>query len=360
MIKPFFTTLAIVTTLSVWAQKPNYVPFHYQGKTGITHVDGTEFLSPGSFGNYHLVVGDFKSYIVQDNVFTRNDFFFNASRGEGEVLSGEFDLQAGRLAVGNDTYYHFWMDGISVMYSPAHGVTPLQRAYSRIEPNHQAWANERRQGRQLIWALKSEGGYDILDAEQGFSVIEGLPDFYSYDLLFQSSETEPMKLVGFALGDFETIERNVGQMYGIPESEGKVDVYDIQFKKLGSSAYRAKDISALFDQAVQLRGGMMPPPQMKNQVISPDGNIVILNDEFRLIPDENNSARLILVNSKKNNEPVLGNGDFDYRYFSTSDHLKALLQIRHRESRSIFYFDFDGTFFPRGVPMIPKHRMDWE
>src|SRR5690606_21143626 len=248
----------------------------------------------------------------------------------------------------------------SVMYSPAHGVTPLQHAYSQIEPNHQAWANERRQGRQLIWALKSEGVYDVLDAEQGFSVIEGLPDFYNYDLIFQSSETEPMNLVGFALGDLETIERNVGQMYGIPESDGEVDVYDIQFKKLGFSAYRAKDISALFDQEIQLRGEMMPPPQMKNQVISPDGEIVILNDEFSLIPDENNSTRLILVNSKKNNEPVLGKGDFDYRYFSISDNLKALLQIRHRESRSIFYFDFDGTFFPRGVPMIPRHRMDWE
>ena len=323
-------------------------------------MDGTEYLRPGSFGDSYFVVDDFKSYIVQDNVFTRGHFFFSANSGEGEGVSGLFDWQAGRLAVGNAGYYHFWVDGISTMYSPEHGVTSLQQAYSQIEPNYQAWANERRQGRQLIWALKREGTYDILDAERGFSVIEGLPDFYSYDLLFQSSETEPMKLVGFALGDFETIERNVGQMYGIPESDGKVDVYDIQFKKLGSSAYRAKDISALFDQAIQLRGGMRPPPQGRNQVISPDGNIVILNDEFRLIPDENNSNRLILVNSKKNNEPVLGNGDFDYRYFSISDNLKALLQIQHGESRTIFYFDFDGTFFPRGVPMIPKHRMDWE
>src|SRR5690606_23639963 len=120
MLKPLFTTLAMVISLSAWAQKPNYVPFHYQGKTGITHVDGTEFLSPGSFGDSYFVVDDFSSYIVHDNVFTGQDFFFNASSGEGEGISGRFDWQAGRLAVGNEGYYHFWVDGTSVIYSPEH------------------------------------------------------------------------------------------------------------------------------------------------------------------------------------------------------------------------------------------------
>jgi len=166
-------------------------------------------------------------------------------------------------------------------------------------------------------------------------------------------------LKGFVLGSWEAIDREFGQMYGIPPSDSAVTVYDIDFKKMGMSAYREKDISALFKEEVQLRGSMVPPPQIIHQAIYSPGRTVVLNDEFSLVPDTADSERLVLVNSKKNNEPVLGDGDFDYRYFSTMGNTKALLQIRHGESGCIFFFDFDGTFFPRGIPMIPKNMMAW-
>lgn len=115
-----------------------------------------------------------------------------------------------------------------------------------------------------------------------------------------------------------------------------------------------RTFQVLMGKKVQLRGGMKPPPQLKHQVIISNGYTIVLNAAFSLIPDPKDSARLIVVSSKEKNKPVLDVGNFDYRYFSTSSNLK----IRHAESGSIFYFDFDGIFFPKGG-MIPSHCVDW-
>ena len=344
----------------VTAQKPRYVPFQYQGAISIMDVDGKTFIGPGTFNDYH-VVGNFNAYILNDQLLTNKDFFFNAVSGKGEdKVEGHLDRKCGALAVGNLSFYHFWVEGTSAMICYGTDALYLPQRYLKIEPNRQAWDNENLPNKHFVWALKEDYTYDVLLPEQQFKAVENLPDFTSYDLVFGTSETGAMQLKGFVLGSWEAIDRNFGQMYGIPQSDSVVTVYDVDFKKLGTAAYREKDISALFKEEVQLRGSLVPPPQIIHQAINSEGTTVVLNDEYRLIPNTTDSKRLVLVNSKKNNEPVLGAGDFDYRYFSTQEDAKALLQIRHGKSGSIFFFDFNGTFFPKGVPMIPKDKMQWK
>ena len=356
-------TLTLVTLFVahfVSAQKPRYVPFQYQGAISIMDVDGKTFIGPGTFNDYH-VVGDFKAYIVWDQRLTDQDFFFNSVSGQGEDdIAGRLDRACGALAVGDRTFYHFWAEGTSAMVAYGTDALYLPKRYLKIEPNRQAWDNENLPDKHFVWALKDDYTYDVLLAEQQFKAVENLPDFTSYDLVFGTSEIGAMKLKGFVLGSWEAIDRKFGQMYGIPQSDSVVKVYDVDFKKLGTAAYREKDISALFKEEVQLRGSLVPPPQIIHQAINSEATTVVLNDEYRLIPNTADSKRLVLVNSKKNNEPVLGAGDFDYRYFSTKEDAKALLQIRHGKSGSIFFFDFNGTFFPKGVPMIPKDKMQWK
>lgn len=340
-------------------QKPRYVPFQYQGEIGITDVDRNVHNRPGTFGDYH-VVGDFESYILRDQSFTQMDFFFNAISGEGEgQIYGTLDRACGPLTIGSHSYFHFWVDGASVMVSYGNEPIYLQQDYIQIEPNRQAWGNEYLSDKQVVWALKADYTYDVLQPEQRFSPVENLPDFTSYDLVFGTPEAGVMQLKGFVLGSWEAIDRQIGQLYGIPPSDSVVTVYDINFKKIGTSAYREKDISALMDEEVHLRGSMMPPPQTKHQAIYSSGKTHVLNDEFSLVPDTADGNRLVLVHLQKDNEPVLGEGDFDYRYFSTKNNSKALLQVRHGESGTVFFFDFDGTFFPKGIPMIPKDNMEW-
>ncbi|GAB3023838.1 hypothetical protein GCM10027051_30530 [Niabella terrae] len=358
-MKIILSILVLFVAYSVLAQKPRFVPFQYQNEIGIMDVEGNEFVGTGVFGDY-MVVGDFQAYIVRDQVLTNKDFFFNALSGTGMGdIDGTLDRACGALAVGDLTYYHFWMDGTSVMASYGKESIFLPKRYLKIEPNIQAWDNENLSEKHFVWALNEDDSYDLLLPEQGFKVVRNLPDFTSYDIVFSSSKAGAMKLRGFVLGSRQTIKRDFGQMYEIPPSDGSVTVFDTEFKKLGTSAYRKNDISALFKEEVQLRGSILPPPQLANRVIYATGKTVILNDEFSLVPDTADKDRLVLVRSKKNNESVLGPGDFDYRYFSTRGNPKALLQIRHLESGSIFFFDFDGTFFPRGVPMIPKSKMAW-
>jgi len=361
IIKILCTVVIILTGLTAGAQRPNYVPFQYQGKTGIMQSDGKEFLSPGSFGDSYLVVDDFKSYIVTDNLITGRDFVFNAISGKGEKQAeGQFDARAERLSVSGINYYHFSNEGVSILYSATAAIIELTCSYLHIEPNNQVWANERNAVGHLLWALKADGRYDILDAKNNFSAVKGLPDMYSYDLIFESSEKHPAEVIGFVFGDQQAIRRDVGQNYDIPQSDGLVEVYDINFKRLGTSAYRSDNLAKLFGKPVLLRGGMKAPPQLRHEVIVPNGTVVVLNDEFSLIPNERDKRRMVLVNSRESNKSILGPGDFDYRYFSTADNLRAMLQIRHGKSGSIFYFDFDGNFFPKGLPMIPKQRMDWK
>lgn len=358
-MKIILTVVTLFVAHFVLAQKPRYVPFQYQGETSIMDVDGNMVVGPRTFNDNHIV-GDFKAYIVRDQRLTDQDFFFNAVSGKGlDKVAGTMDRACGALAVGDRTFYHFWVDGESVMVSYESDPVFLPKRYLKIEPNQRAWDNENLSKKHFVWALNEDYTYDVLLPEHRFKAVENLPDFTSYDLVFGSSATGGINLIGFLLGSWEAIDRKYGQMYGIPPSDSLVTVYNVDFEKLGTSAYRDKDISALFKKEVQLRGGMIPPPQIMHQLINPAGATVVLNDEFSLIPDTANNERLVLVNTQKNNELVLGVGNFDYRYFSTSGNTKALLQIRHSESGSIFFFDFDGTFFPKGIPMIPKDKMQW-
>ncbi|HMR81516.1 MAG TPA: hypothetical protein PKE30_00180 [Niabella sp.] len=212
----------------------------------------------------------------------------------------------------------------------------------------------------MVWALKEDGTYDILIYEKGFKVMEGIPPFTSYDLVFQISEDGPPAVAGFVTGSRTAIQREFGQLYGIPESEEKVAVYSSAFQLLDQAPYHSDSIGTLFKKKVQLRGGMIAPPAMINQPIYSHGDQpIVLNSDFSLVPGKENK-QLILVNTKEKNRPVLGNGIFDFRYISTSKNLKALLQVKHRSSGAVFYFDFDGTFFPKGVPLIPASLRAWE
>lgn len=356
-----FTPIVIILlfSLPVSAQRVKYAPFQFQQQIGIMDTSGNVILDVGSLKNSYLIVNDFKEYILTDNLLTSKDFFFDANKGKGD-FEGWIDNKAGALKIGNKYYYHFWDDEGSVLVSSGKDVIRLSKKYMGIEPNEQAWSNEALQSQPLLWALTTDGTYDILAADNGFQPVNNLPAFESFDLLFDTPKKEgAMKLVGFVLGSHDVIERDFGQLYDIPENaeSGKmVEVYDINFRKIGRSPYNSKEISTLVKKEIKLRGSFLPPPQMRHSIIYPNGKIVVLNNEFALIPNEKDS-QLVLVNTKKNNEPILWIDEFDYRYFSTSDNLKSLLQIRHRKSNSIFFFDFDGRFFPKGMPMIPKSKL---
>lgn len=348
--------IMMLICITATAQKPKYVTFTHEGKTGIMDTLGNVFVDTGTFGRSHLIVNDFKEYILTDNLIFNKEFFFDANTGEGG-FSGRIDGKTGALKTSDKIYYHFWEDGESFLVSSGKDAVALSKRYQRIEPNEAAWSNENLTNRHLLWALKDDWTYDVLVAENSFQPVENLPEFTSFDLLFESTKDDEMQLIGFVFGSRDAIDRRSGQMYDIPESDEEVNVYNIDFQKIGVSTYHNKDISLLFGKDIQRRGSLIPPPQIRYQPIYPEGKPVVLNDEFALIPHKIDSSQLVLVNTKKNNEIVLGIDKFDYRYFSTSDNPKALLQIRHRESNSIFFFDFDGRFFPRGMPMIPASKL---
>src|SRR5690606_32357202 len=135
------------------AQKPRYVPFQYQGEISIMDVAGNIFVGPGTFNDYQ-VVGDFKAYIVRDQRLTDQDFFFNAVSGKGEnKVEGHMDRACGALAVGDRTFYHFWVDGESVMVSYENDPVFLPKRYLKIEPNRRAWDNENLPNKHFVWAL---------------------------------------------------------------------------------------------------------------------------------------------------------------------------------------------------------------
>lgn len=341
-------------------QKPDYAPFIYKGKMGIMDRQGAVFMGPGTFDAHYIVVGNFEAYIVHTDLPFETELLFDAFTGT-TLFSGRMDQKCGALRVGDMMYYHFWEKGNSVLYTLHEKPIHLAQTYLRIDPNHQVWSNEFLSGQQVLWALKSDWTYDVLQVGKHFTPLEGLPQFSSYDVVFSASQTDAPKPIGYVLGDTATIDRSFGQeIYGISESDGKVDVFDLDFHKLGTSVYRANEIGKLFGKSIQLRGGMIPPPESRNQVIYATGTPIVLNDTFSLIPDPADNNSLILVNTQDKNTPVLGAEDFDYRYVSTEDDLTALLQIRHRNSGSIFYFDFNGKFFPRGIPMLPPDMIPWK
>ena len=344
-------------------QKRHYVPFWSDGQLDILDANSGEmFTGLGVFDSRCEVVGNFEAYILYGSALFDGDIFFDAESGR-PTFSGHLDPSAGALHIGADTYYHFTDAAGSTLVCLHQEPVHLPERYFRIDPNDQAWSNEQLAGQPLLWAMKSDATYDVMQPDNDFAPVVGLPEFSSYDVVFAASGDEPMTPVGFVLGDADVIDRgddDVPQLYGIPEADGPVAVYDLEFHQLGTSAYRATEIGRLFDSKVQLRGGMVPPPEMRNWVIQPQGTTVVLNDRFSLVSDPDDSDRLILVDTEKDNEQVLGNDDFDYRYISTPASLKALLQVRHRASGDMFYFDFDGLYFPQGVPMIPENRMVWK
>lgn len=347
----------------ITVQKRHYVPFWSDGQMDILDANSREmFTGLRVFDPRCEVVGNFEAYILYGSALFDGDIFFDAKSGR-PTFAGHLDQSAGALHTGADTYYHFTDAAGSTLVSLYHEPVHLPERYFRIDPNDGTWSNEQLMGQPLLWAMKPDGTYDVLQPDKAFAPVAGLPEFTSYDVVFAASGDGPMAPIGFVLGNVDVIDRgddDVPQLYGVPESGGQVAVYDLAFHRLGTSVYRATEIGQLFDRKVQLRGGMVPPPEMRNWVIQPGGTTVVLNDRFSLVPDPDDSGRLILVDTEKDNEPVLGNDDFDYRYISTPASLKALLQVRHRASGDMFYFDFDGTYFPQGVPMIPEKRMVWK
>lgn len=344
--------LACLFAAFVFGQKPDYVPFETIGHHGIMKTDGTLISEKSELSYAPYVVGNFKSYILRYNTDSL-DFFMDAITGQTGI-TGILDRKCGELRIANSIWYHFLIGGTSVLVSQEQEQISLPKTYLNIEPNEQAWSNEELPDKQYIWALKKDQSYEVLLYKNGIINMVNLPSFENYDLLFSSTKADPMQPVGFVLGNLDAIDREFGEMYGIAESDKKVDVYDLEFNKLGKSVYSNKALSAFFKKKIQRRGSMIPPPESKNQIINSTGKPIILNEEFSLVPDKMDPDELVLVNTKQNNKPVLGNDAFDYRYYSTPQNLKALLQIRQRETESIFFFDFDGKFFPRGKPMMPK------
>lgn len=356
-MKFIFSFFAYLFFLNMYAQdKPQYVPFKFNGKTGIMYVSGKEYKEPGylnEFENYYLA-GDFQSYIIHTE--EDSDIVMDATAGK-ELFTGNMDTDCGQLKVGNNTYYHFRLAERSALLASGKTVINLDKSYLKIEPNSSSWDNENLNDDQFIWALKEDGTYDILDGKKKFAAVKGLPNFESFDLIFRTNNGTPPTLAGFALGKKTAIIRSFGQQYGISQSDEAVEIYDIHLKKIGSVPYREDRIAKLFNTGIQLRGRMIAPPGVKNETIRSNNKIIVLNQEFSLIPE---ADKLVLVNTKKNSLPILGNDKFDYRYISTSKNSKALLQIRHSESGSFFYFDFDGIYFPKGIPMIPEKYQQWK
>lgn len=347
-----FFALLLVMEAGAQGQLTKYVPFRYEGENGLMESSGRIIRNPGQIGNYY-VVGDFRSYIIEDDYQIKGDYVMDAIRGHVDQY-GDLDAESGTLYLGQESFFHFRKDGHSYLYSASKGLTRLSHTYVAIAPNDQAWSNEDSGGKHFVWALKADGTYDILVAEAGFSVVDNLPDFASYDLIFQVGNDTPMTLTGFALGAQSAIKREFGQQYGIEESDDVVAVYDLDFKRVGMAPYRTEQISNLLQREVVLRGSMLPPPQMRNRIIRPAAKSIQLNDTFSLIPKE---GRMVLVNTKENNALVLGSAHYDFRYVSTTDNVEALLQVRHSESGTLFYFDFNGLFFPKGIPMIPREYL---
>ena len=353
-----FTIFFIFLRVSA-QERPRLIPFRSEGKLGLLNVSATELIPPDtlmeSTGHYD-VVGDFHSYVIAKN--SEEDEVIDAHSGK-EQFVGHLDRTCGRLRINKDSYYHFEIDGNSALLKPGNPPMLLAKHYKKIEPNHDAWDNESIDGKQYLWALKVDETYDVLAPDNNFTPVNSLPEFESFDLIYQINENAPMSLAGFVLGSNTAIQRSFGQKYGIPESTLTVEVYNTNFKKLGSSAYKREAVAKLVNKEIELRGSMMPPPNMVNQILIPQNKAIVLNNEFSLIPAKEDQTQLVLVNSQQGNTPVLGNDHFDYRYISTSKNLKALLQIRHPETETFFYFDFDGLYFPKGVPLIPKNYMKW-
>ncbi|WP_282637836.1 hypothetical protein [Sphingobacterium thalpophilum] len=356
----FIFTLLILSILQQLAAQdyPQVVPFKFNGELKFMDIRTTEEISPETWngeGGYY-VGGDFKSYIV-NNTESRASVI-DARTGK-EILSGRPDNACGELNINKHSYYHFESDDYSLLLADGITTIPLNRHYTKIEPNSNSWDNGSPEGQQYVWALKDDGTYDVLNANSNFTKLSPLPIFDSFDLIYEIHENEPMTLIGFALGNKAAIRRDFAQQYNIPESAEFVDIYDIDFNNIGKAAYQQEAIGELLQKNIQLRGSLMAPPSMRQQVIVPGNTIIILNDEFSLVPAADHTE-LILVNTKEGNSPVLGKAHFDYRYISTSQNLKALLQIRHAESGSFFYFDFNGLYFPRGIPLIPQQYRQWE
>ncbi|MEZ0453886.1 hypothetical protein ABTW24_20005 [Sphingobacterium thalpophilum] len=358
-MKFIVTFILLVILQQLAAQEyPRLVPFKSDGELKLMDISTAEVVSPETWNNTgaYYVGGDFKSYIVSN---TENKATVIDARTGKEILFGRLDNACGELNINNHRYYHFESEGSSILLADGTTTISLNRQYSKIEPNSNSWDNGSPEGQQYVWALKDDGTYDVLNANSNFTKLSPLPIFDSFDLIYEIHENEPMTLIGFALGNKAAIRRDFAQQYHIPESAEFVDIYDIDFNNIGKAAYQQEAIGELLQKNIQLRGSLIAPPSMRQQVIVPGNTMITLNDEFSLIPTADHTE-LILVNTKQGNTPVLGKTHFDYRYISTSQDLKALLQIRHAESGSLFYFDFNGLYFPRGTPLIPEQFRQWE
>jgi len=154
----FFFLLLLQGINGISQQRPNYVPFYFNGKAGFMDTTGNILKDPGLYTGVFLVVGDFKKYIGSEEGIS-TDFLIDAVSGHNTYI-GTLDKDCGALKIDSITWYHFNVEGISQMLA-ADRERPaklfLQKNYDKIEPGTNAWSNEYLSHPRLIWALKEDG-----------------------------------------------------------------------------------------------------------------------------------------------------------------------------------------------------------
>lgn len=356
----FLIAVSCFYSLALLAQqRPVFVPFKVERQTGLMDTSGKVIKAPGAILDYY-VVGNFQYYILKKDRVTNTDMLMNAVTGRKQYV-GEFDVGSGVLRIGNNNWYHFVKNEQSFLVDPvAEKTIALNKGYVSFTSMENAWDNEAVNGKQYLFGINPEETYEILDAANDFKPVAGLPVIENYDVVLAGNGKEAAKIVGYVFGNEDTILREKKELYNVPESDGTVLVYDVEFKKLGKVPYKAKEIGKLFKKDVFLRGAMMAPPQIKDRRIGNlNGKVEQLNMEYRIVKRMNKVGEKTLV-LERNGEPVFKNGKFDFRYIGMPGLPHTILQMRNAASSSFFYFDYNGVLFPKGVPMIPREYRSWE
>lgn len=316
---------------------------------------GTLIRKPG-FASGYYVAADFKAYIFI--MPEENDVVMDAFSGV-ERSYGKLDEATGALEDGDTSWYHFWLKGRSRLVNiETDRVIELPVQYRGFDATRGLWDNERVPGKSVFYGVKQDSTYDFVLPGNRFEVVKGLPPFESYDLVLEPRDHSFPVLTGYVVGVRNVINRQENGVYGIPASTGSVTVYTIGFKKLGTAVYNAEAIGKLFKKEVFLRGSMLAPPVVKDRVIRQvHQGREKLNDAFSVFeredPTDPGVLLLRLEQTSGSKQPVFEK-QMDYRYIGIPGAKNVLLQVRNAGSGSFFYFDYNGVFFPRGMPMIPK------
>ncbi|MBZ4189029.1 hypothetical protein [Niabella beijingensis] len=336
-------------------QRPVYVPFKYNNKTGLMDTTGTLIREPGFAAGYY-VAGDFKAYIFIMPE-EEHDMVMDAVTA-AEKNYGKLDEETGALEDGRARWYHFWKEGRSRLVNiEADHVIELPVVYRKFDATEGRWDNELQKSKGFVFGLKEDNTYELLDAGRGFEKVSTLPPFESYDMVLQTDDSISL-LTGYVTGTADVINRRENGIYGISSSPGQVAIYNADFKKLGTAAYNPEAIGMIFGKEVLLRGMMPAPPAVKNRVIRQvHQGREKLNETFSVFerknPADSELRLLSLEQTTSNGHRPVFRKRMDYRYIGIPGAKNALLQVRDAGSGSFFYFDYNGVFFPKGTPMIP-------